>query len=417
MHNYITITDAPKTDMQFLLRLKRKREVLEKEPGVEVSFQHWLLCRIDFAEFEVFHAYENLTEDEGNENVREKAKQASAPYAQLLSNYSMFEERRPEYEQKIIEMFMIFNDLELIEDSDEGEIVEGKIVDLESQDNIEEDYKEFKSELQVLPLIAPLKGGVRGRRFIKRGPPRGTPRRRGGVRRRIFGRSVINTPKQSIIEVGDTVRRVMKFHKDILRIPRIRYMAESVVLDFVFHDATLTKTNNGVAYVSWTYCMNDLEDVTPSGNNDIPGITAWSTFFSKYRVLRTSYSIDLGNMEESPVNIVAWPSTTDLGVNSSTTTQAFSAPLCTSALISGKGGMDRARLKGSIDLGLFSGNIDNYLSDDNYSGTLPSGNVTTGLWLNVGGVVSGTFTTNLGLDYRATLTMTTLLTGRKNLIA
>ena len=210
------------------------------------------------------------------------------------------------------------------DDDDEIEQVIEEEVPVSEVSHVEEEKdapeKVFSSEIHAFPIEVLLLGGGRnggrrvrgGRRKLGRGPPR-----------RFGRRNLINVPKQTVIEPGGTVSRVTRLHKDLLRIPKLHFMTEAVVVDFTFRDAVMTHTNNGVSYVSWTYAINDLEDVTPSGNEAIPGVTAWSTFFGKYKVLKTTYSIDIGNMEDGPCQVVAWPSLTDLGVNSSTVTQAF----------------------------------------------------------------------------------------------
>lgn len=284
-------------------------------------------------------------------------------------------------------------------------------------DIFEEDVVDRKfSEIHPFPLECHLVGGVRGGNRFRprsrrgRGVGRGDRRKKGRERRPEF-----NTPKKSVVETGQTLAKTLRYHKDLIRIPRLHYMTEAVIVDFVFHDATYTHTNNGVSVVSWQYVLNELEDVTPSGNNDIPGVTSWATFFGKYKVLKTTYNIDISNVESTPVNVVVFPSLTDLGSNYSGVGAAFGFPLATSGLLSGKGGMDKIRLQGSIDLGAFSGDVENYLGDPNWGG-LMVGNVTNSIWLNVGGVKDGTFTTALGLDYKTVLTLTTLLYQRKSLV-
>lgn len=292
------------------------------------------------------------------------------------------------------------------------------VKDEEVMEVIEEEDVEDESfsEIHPFPLECHLNGGVRGGNRFRprsrrgRGGMRGDRRKKGRERRPEF-----NTPKKSVVETGQTLAKTLRYHKDLLRIPRLHYMTEAVVVDFVFHDATYTHTNNGVSVVSWQYVMNELEDVTPSGNNDIPGVTSWATFFARYKVLKTTYNIDISNVESTPVNVVIFPSLTDLGSNYSGVSAAFSFPLATSGLLSGKGGIDKIRLQGSIDLGAYSGDVENYLGDPNWGGTMV-GNVTNSIWLNVGGVKDGTFTTALGLDYKTVLTLTTLLYQRKSLI-
>lgn len=163
--------------------------------------------------------------------------------------------------------------------------------------------------------------------------------------------------------------------------------------------------------------MNSIYDPDPTiGSGVVPGYVAWSTFFNSYRVLAISYSVDISNMETSPVDVCAVPTYNDLGSNYASSVELFGQPHASQALLSAKGGMDRTRLKGFIDLGSFSGNVDQYLGDDGFGGTF-GGNPNAILFLNIAGVSAANFTTGNGLDYRFTMTMTTLLSGRKTLVS
>jgi hypothetical protein len=245
------------------------------------------------------------------------------------------------------------------------------------------------------------KGKRRGRRARGRG-------RRGG--------GLIHTPKRTAIETGKTVTLVRRNLKRLLRIPRNVFMTENVIVDFTFPDTTLTRVNAGFTYLSWRYRMNSIYDPDPAlGSGSVPGYSAWSTFFNNYRVLSASYSIDISNLETSPVDVFVCPTILDLGLNYPSANELFGNPHCAQSLISAKGGADRTRLKGFIDLGNFVGNTSQYIGDDGYGGSFGANPGVT-LFLNIGGISAATFTALNGLDYRFTLTMTTLLYGRKIVI-
>jgi hypothetical protein len=194
-------------------------------------------------------------------------------------------------------------------------------------------------------------------------------------------------------------------------------MPDSVLVDLVYPDTTLTHTNNAFTYLSWRYRANSVYDPDPTiGSGSVPGYSFWATGYNSYRVISLGYSIDLSNLETSPVDVVACPSVADLGANYTAMNELFGNPYASQALLSAKGGMDRARLTGAIDLGQFWGNSGQYLNDDGFGGSV-GGNPSVSLFLNVGGVSAAAFTTGNGLDYRITLTYTTLWYGRKILVS
>jgi hypothetical protein len=193
-------------------------------------------------------------------------------------------------------------------------------------------------------------------------------------------------------------------------------MTDHVIVDLVYPDTSYTHNNVGVTYLSWRYRLNSIYDPDPAlGSGSVPGYSAWSGFFNSYRVLATSYSLDISNLEASPVDVFVVPTTSDLGLNYPNANELFGQPYCSQALISAKNGMDRVRLKGYIDLGNFYGNAVQYLGNDAF-GSGFGNNPGTILYLNVGGVSAANFTSGNGLDYRFTLTYTVLLTGRKTLV-
>lgn len=219
----------------------------------------------------------------------------------------------------------------------------------------------------------------------------------------------------TVILGGETVASVLKANKHLLRIPKNRFMTDSVVVDLIFPDTTTSKTNNSATYLSWRYRMNSVYDPDPlvlSGS--VPGHTAWSAFFSNYRVLKFGYDIDFVNMEGFPVDVVAAPSLTDLGANYVTTNELFGNPHAAVSAMGSAGGMDRTNLKGSIDLGAFQGSTTWYLGNDAYA-SVTNTNPTQLLYMNFGGITASSFTA-LGVDYRVTLKYTVLYNTRRILL-
>jgi hypothetical protein len=225
-------------------------------------------------------------------------------------------------------------------------------------------------------------------------------------------RSITNTPKKTDVLPGETVDVAIR-ESNSIRIPRLMYTPESVVVDLTYPDTVYAKNNVGSAFLSWRYRMNSIYDPDPLvGSGSVPGYSFWAAGYNSYRVLKLGYSIDIANLEGSPVDVVVVPSNIDLGANYANTNELFGQPHATQHLLSAKNGMDRARLTGKLDLGRFYGSVPQYLGNDAFGsgfGTNPG----TILYLNVGAVSSALFTVNNGLDYRLTLTYTVLLTSRR----
>jgi len=199
-------------------------------------------------------------------------------------------------------------------------------------------------------------------------------------------------------------------------IPRLQFTPETIIADLVYPDTFYNRNNASSPFLSWRYRMNSIYDPDPLvGSGSVPGYTYYSGGYSNYIVLGLGYDISLSNLEGSPVDVVVWPTTNDVGNNYASTSEAFGNPHATQSLLSAKGGQDRARLKGWVDVGRFQGNMTQYLGG-NYSSVFGS-NPSQILYLNVGAVESTNFTTNNGLDIRAALTYRTAFFNRKIVIS
>lgn len=251
------------------------------------------------------------------------------------------------------------------------------------------------------------------RRF--RNQPRGPKRKRVDYRTRNLVKrgGAINPQNRNVL--GKTEQTALRQTAGVIRIPRLVFMTDAVLVDLTYPDTTLVKTNSGLPYLSWRYRMNSVFDPDPlvlSGS--VPGHTAWSGFFEYYRVVAISYNIDISNLESTGVDVVVCPTLNDLGSNYINTNELFGNPHATVALLSAKGGQDRVRLSGSIDLGTFYGSSQQYLGNDGFN-SLVSGNPTVMFYLNVGAIGSAAFST-AGVDYRVSITYTTLYNKRRILI-
>jgi hypothetical protein len=189
------------------------------------------------------------------------------------------------------------------------------------------------------------------------------------------------------------------------------FAPESVMVDLVYPDVTFSRNNAALSYLSWRYRSNSVYDPDPLlGSGSVPGYTFWATGYQAYLVASVSYDVQISNMEAHPVDVCVCPSNEDLGSNYINSAELFGNPHATQSQLSAKGGQDRARLKGTIDLGHVYGNVIQYVSSyASLTGTNP-----TPLYLNVAGVGAGNFTVNNGLDVRVTLTYRTMFFKRKN---
>jgi hypothetical protein len=224
----------------------------------------------------------------------------------------------------------------------------------------------------------------------------------------------ISVPKNTSVLSGDTMSTVLRTQRDVIRIPLNRFITESVIVDLTYPDTVYTRSNAGFTYLSWRYRVNSIYDPDPLvGTGPVPGFSFWQNAFKLYRVLKIGYSIDLSNLESAPVDVIAVPTNNDIGANFVAINEMFGNPFASQALLSSAGGMDRARLKGSLDLGEFWGSVPQYLGDPGFASATTT-NPANLLFLNIGGSSASNFTALKGLDYRVTLVYTTLFSNRIN---
>lgn len=229
------------------------------------------------------------------------------------------------------------------------------------------------------------------------------------INNRIGNRS---QPVNNRSDQGVTLAEIRKQCRPMM-IPRNMFMTDCVVVDLTFPDVVFNRNNSGAALLSWRYRMNSVFDPDPGvSSGAVPGHIEWASFFLLYRVLHMSYTIDVSNLETSPVDVVSFPSQDDLGLNYSGLIEAFGNPYANQGIISAKGGMDRIRLNGGIDLGKFYGLATQYIGNDAY-GASTSGNPSAFMYINIGGVSAVNFTVGNGLDVRITLKFTVFYHKRK----
>jgi len=244
--------------------------------------------------------------------------------------------------------------------------------------------------------------------------------RGGKPRGKIKNKSPLHTFTKTDIETSyPTIYHARRSARGTLvRIPRMVYAPDSVIADLVFiNTTTLTLTNVGQPYTSKGYRANSVYDPDPAfSSSSVPGYTFYTGAYQNYRVLSLGYSISLCNKESFPVSVVAIPTNDNIGGNYASIGEMQANPHATVSMLSAKGGLDKVDLKGSIDLGTFSGNVIQYLGDDNFEGPV-GGNPTYTIFFNVGAFASQNFTAGNGLDIRLSLTYTTLWTSRKTAVS
>lgn len=238
-----------------------------------------------------------------------------------------------------------------------------------------------------------------------------TGRRRGTQGRRQLVRT---TTKSTTTMRNDTELEALRQMPYIHRMPRMMYTPEAVLVDLTFPDTSYTRNNVASTFLSWRYRANSIYDPDPAlGSGSVPGYSYYSGGYNAYLVVGIGYDISLANMESSAVDAVVWPTVTDVGLNYSAVNEMFGNPYASQGTMSAKGGMDRVRLKGFIDLGHFYGNMSQYVSA---FGSLFGANPAS-IYLNIGGVSPAAFTVNNGLDVRVVLTYRVIIFSRKHVIS
>jgi len=239
----------------------------------------------------------------------------------------------------------------------------------------------------------------------KRGGLKKNPQRPKGFRNK---QDVV---RRKVDESGDTVSLAIKETKGIISIPRLKFCPDAILVDLVCSDTTLRFANVGAANGSFRYSMNSIHTPLVGGSLTIPGYTNWGEFYSEYRVLKTSISIDVTNLEAFPMEVILCPTTSDVGANYSNIGELFANPYASQSTISSAGGLDRVTLEGSYDIGEFYGNSASYLADREFAAEVGN-NPSFQFFLNVGIAGTNNMTTGKGIFYRSAITYKVLYTAR-----
>jgi hypothetical protein len=213
-------------------------------------------------------------------------------------------------------------------------------------------------------------------------------------------------------DTGSSLKLIFQYEKRLVRIPKNLFASDSVLVDLKYVDQTYQRTNNGFATNTWRMRMNTVYDPDPAlGSGALPGYSIWASIYSSYRVLEFHYDVEICNLEATPNDAVVCPTTADVGANYTSAYDFLANPFAESHALSMAGGMDRCRMKGSIDLGNFYGNPLQYVGNDAFGsgvGTNPS----SMFYFNIGGVSANNFSTSKGYSTKSVFTYTTLFTRR-----
>lgn len=176
-------------------------------------------------------------------------------------------------------------------------------------------------------------------------------------------------------------------------------------------DGSYSRNNPGGNYLVYSFRVNDLYDPDPAIlSGSISGFKELMQFYQSYRVLYVNIDIQIVNAETFPLMYgFCFTSTNLTGVISSRddAINALENNLSTRArILSGKGGIDRARLTRHMKIHSIVGDKRTYLSDLDYSG---QGLATPAkvLWLNfivattTGAVLTNGYATTTNITFDA----------------
>jgi hypothetical protein len=158
---------------------------------------------------------------------------------------------------------------------------------------------------------------------------------------------------------------------------------DSVVVDLKFVDPTWVRSKTTSYVSSKEFRMNSAYDVDPAiGGGTIANYALWSAMYTRYRVLAFAYDVEFTNQTDASLLVGCCPTKTSLGDDFANAIDFPEAPYGKGAILAPKGGMDRAKFKGAIDLTKFSG-YEGYKYDDVSSG-LVTGNPVQMYYFQIG---------------------------------
>jgi len=157
-------------------------------------------------------------------------------------------------------------------------------------------------------------------------------------------------------------------------IPRnnFSYAPDSIEVELVYNDPSISRNNAGFNYMFWTIRMNSVFDPDPlllSGA--VSGFKEWSQFYNRYLVTEITIDSELVNRDSFPVGLNAAPSDLDIGslISSAAAAQNVGeTPYAIgSKMLSPTGGLDRIKYRKTVDLAKFTGQVGPYIDSLAYS--------------------------------------------------
>lgn len=213
---------------------------------------------------------------------------------------------------------------------------------------------------------------------------------------------------------GRTVALALATVKGVIALPRNYFAPDAILVELVYTDNTLVRNNAGSAYQSWRLRMNSAYDPDPAlGTGALPGFTEWAAIYRNYRVLKFDYDWKVSNKDAFPQVVCGAPSQADLGLDYSNLVDFAGQPGGVSGEISALGGMDSETLRGSIDLGEYTGNAVQFLGNDGF-GSSTSANPANLLYFNWGNFAGSNLVN--GISSRLVCRYTILMYSRGTLL-
>lgn len=136
-------------------------------------------------------------------------------------------------------------------------------------------------------------------------------------------------------------------------------------------------------FVARRWTPNAAYDVDPTlGSTSTPGFAEWSALYTYYRVTGYEVILDMSNLETFPIAVFSCNTNTDLGTGGSSYYSYATNPYCKHVMLSGKGGIDKLRIRHKIDCAALLGSEALEQAD---SLRAPTGAVPADLlWYNLG---------------------------------
>jgi len=190
------------------------------------------------------------------------------------------------------------------------------------------------------------------------------------------------------------------------------------VISTLHYWSMVTFSNNGVSYTNNRYIPNQPYDVDPLvGSTAIAGLTEMAGFFSGMRAIKYRYCIDISNNEAFPVTVYCLPilqTGVDPTANTISGLDYPMNPLSKTFVLSAKGGQDRVKFRGTVDLA--KKYTKQVLTDDSFASGIAS-TLASGfrIYFAIGAVGGSSNFTTAGITTSSHFYINTVFFSRKEL--